>query len=280
MAIRDLTLQLRDDHAEARARRAAASAASSPASTRWCRSRAPPTSGCRWKTTDDRSSARSKRLRTLVAGIDNVYFNIKSRAALVLPGAAVARRPPRRAGDRGGRAQRRQLARRRRRSRRRRRLLHLPRPLERRRAAVGHHRRRHEGQLLPRASSRRARARSGRCRPSARRRTRACCRSSSRPSRSASRSAAPRSDQSSRRPRPEGALPRRASRPTRRTAPRIPGTPAESAREACSCAVVSPIGRSSAKLRRSPLTVYVRAGNVTLRPPCRRGAPRSRSRSA
>ena len=36
------------DHAEARARRAAASAASSPASTRWCRSRAPPTSGCRW----------------------------------------------------------------------------------------------------------------------------------------------------------------------------------------------------------------------------------------
>src|SRR5262245_60546123 len=32
------------------------------------------------------------------------------------------------------------------------------------------------------------------------------------------------------------------------------------------CAVVSPIGRSSAKLRRSPLTEYERAGKVTLRP--------------
>ena len=33
------------------------------------------------------------------------------------------------------------------------------------------------------------------------------------------------------------------------------------------CAVVSTIGRSSAKLRRSPLTLYCRAGNVTFRPP-------------
>src|SRR5437879_6285912 len=33
------------------------------------------------------------------------------------------------------------------------------------------------------------------------------------------------------------------------------------------CALVSTIGRSSAKLRRSPLTAYWRAGNVTLRPP-------------
>ena len=33
-----------------------------------------------------------------------------------------------------------------------------------------------------------------------------------------------------------------------------------------SCAVASPSGRSSAKLRRSPLTEYWRAGNVTLRP--------------
>ena len=38
-----------------------------------------------------------------------------------------------------------------------------------------------------------------------------------------------------------------------------------------SCAAASAIGRSSAKLRRSPLTEYWRAGNVTLRPlPLRR----------
>ena len=37
------------------------------------------------------------------------------------------------------------------------------------------------------------------------------------------------------------------------------------------CAVVSTIGRSRAKLRRSPLIAYWRAGNVTLRPaPVRR----------
>ena len=48
VAIRDLTLQLHADHAEARARRAAASAGSSPASTRSCPSPAPRISGCRW----------------------------------------------------------------------------------------------------------------------------------------------------------------------------------------------------------------------------------------
>ena len=69
--------------------------------------------------------------------------------ALLLPGAALARRSPRRAGDRGGRAQRPELARRGRRSRRRRGLLHLPRPEPRRRAALGHHRRRHEDVVLP-----------------------------------------------------------------------------------------------------------------------------------
>src|SRR5687768_14846439 len=38
-----------------------------------------------------------------------------------------------------------------------------------------------------------------------------------------------------------------------------------------SCAPTSPFaGRSNAKLRRSPLTEYCRAGNVTLRPPARR----------
>src|SRR5215475_8766439 len=33
------------------------------------------------------------------------------------------------------------------------------------------------------------------------------------------------------------------------------------------CALASTTGRRSAKLRRSPLTLYCRAGNVTLRPP-------------
>ena len=38
-----------------------------------------------------------------------------------------------------------------------------------------------------------------------------------------------------------------------------------------SCALMSTMGRSSAKLRRSPFTLYWRAGNVTLRPgPTRR----------
>ena len=40
-----------------------------------------------------------------------------------------------------------------------------------------------------------------------------------------------------------------------------------------SCDVTSTIGRSSAKLRRSPLTAYDRDGNVTLRP----GPPPRRS---
>ena len=87
-------------------------------------------------------------------------------AALVLPGAAVARRSPRRAGHRRRRTQRPELARGGRRDGRRRRLLHLPRPQPGRRAALGHHRRRHEGVVLSHASTRRASARNGRCRPS------------------------------------------------------------------------------------------------------------------
>ena len=42
---------------------------------------------------------------------------------------------------------------------------------------------------------------------------------------------------------------------------------AGSGRAACPARSLSTIGRSSAKLRRSPLTEYCRAGNVTLRPP-------------
>ena len=72
---------------------------------------------------------KGKRLRALVADLDNVYFNIKSerhsyyQALLSLGDRRVA------PAIEAGRAQRRQLARRRRRGRRRRRLLHLPRPL-------------------------------------------------------------------------------------------------------------------------------------------------------
>ena len=64
-------------HAEARAGRAAASAASSPASTRWCRSPARRISGCRWKSRRS-STEDASGFATLIADIDNVYFNIKS----------------------------------------------------------------------------------------------------------------------------------------------------------------------------------------------------------
>src|SRR5258705_10817266 len=70
-------------------------------------------------------------------------------AAFLLPGAAVARRPACRGGHRGCGAKRRQLARSGRRDRRGRRFLRLPRPLGRRGAAVGHHRRRSQGSFLP-----------------------------------------------------------------------------------------------------------------------------------
>ena len=54
---------------------------------------------------------KMKRLRGLMSDIDNVYFNIKSRAAFLLPGAAVAWRSARRAGHRARRAERRPVAR-------------------------------------------------------------------------------------------------------------------------------------------------------------------------
>ena len=73
----------------------------------------------------------------------------QERAAFLLSGAAVAGRPAHRAGYRAGRAERRPVAPGRQRRRPRWGLLHLPRSLERHRAAVGHHRRRHEGVVLP-----------------------------------------------------------------------------------------------------------------------------------
>ena len=90
-----------------------------------------------------------KRLRKLMAGVDNVYFTIKSERHSVLSGAALARRSPRRTGDRRRGAQRRPVASRRRRNRHRRRLLHLPRSSRGSAAAMEHHRRRLEGGLLP-----------------------------------------------------------------------------------------------------------------------------------
>ena len=120
-----------------------------------------------------------KRLRQLLAGIDNVYFNIKSerhsyyQALLSLGDRRVA--PAIEAAERNGGNWRAAVAetgvdadfyifRDR---------------IRRRRAAVGHHRRRHEDVVLPGRVRQGARARSGRCRRSGRRRTPASCRSCS-----------------------------------------------------------------------------------------------------
>ena len=121
---------------------------------------------------DDASIERKiKRMRALMAGIDNVYFNIKSerhsfyQALLSLGDRRVA--PAIEAAERNGGNWRAAVAEAgvdadffvfRDRS-------------ARRGAAVGHHRRRHEGQLLPRRDRQGACARSGRCRRSGRRRT-------------------------------------------------------------------------------------------------------------
>ena len=100
----------------------------------------------------------------------------QERTALLLPGADVARRSPRGPGHRSRRAQRRPVAAGGAGIGRRRRLLHLPRSLGRPRAAVGHHRRRHEGHVLPqRVRQGPARGMDAAAR-SASRRTRDCCR--------------------------------------------------------------------------------------------------------
>ena len=120
-----------------------------------------------------------KRLRALTADIDNVYFNIKSerhsyyQALLSLGDRRVA--PAIEAAERNGQNWRAAVAEAgidgdfyifRDRS-------------QRRGAALGHHRRRHEAAVLPGRVRRRASARNGRCRRSARRKTRSCCRLSS-----------------------------------------------------------------------------------------------------
>ena len=108
-----------------------------------------------------------KRLRSLMAGIDNVYFNIKSerhsyyQALLSLGDRRVA--PAIEAAERNGQNWRAAVAEAgvdadfyifRDRSR----------DAD---AALGHHRRRHEARVLPGRVRRRRCARSGRCRPSA-----------------------------------------------------------------------------------------------------------------
>ena len=114
-----------------------------------------------------RSTARSSGCAALMAGIDNVYFNIKSerhsyyQALLSLGDRRVA--PAIEAAERNGQNWRAAVAEAgvdadfyifRDRS-------------QRRRAAVGHHRRRHEGVVLPGRVRQERSARSGRCRRSA-----------------------------------------------------------------------------------------------------------------
>ena len=114
-----------------------------------------------------------------MADIDNVYFNIKSerhsyyQALLSLGDRRVA--PAIEAAERNGQNWRAAVAetgvdadfyifRDR---------------IARRRAAVGHHRRRHEGGVLPARVRQERCARNGRCRRNASRKTPGCCRSSS-----------------------------------------------------------------------------------------------------
>ena len=143
VAIRDLTLQMRDrmlKYARPRGQHRPDHRQRQPADSR---SPAPPTSGCRWRTPAV-IERKIKRLRALTADIDNVYFNIKSerhsyyQALLSLGDRRVA--PAIEAAERNGQNWRAAVAEAgvdadfyifRDRS-------------QRRRAAVGHHRRRHE----------------------------------------------------------------------------------------------------------------------------------------
>ena len=144
--IRDLTVQMREimlKHGRARGRLGRIVGSVNPLIPK-------PGTAYQWLPMEDPAitERKAKRLRQMLSGIDNVYFNIKSerhsyyQALLSLGDRRVA------ADDRGRRAQRRQLARRRGRDRPRCGVLHLPRPLGRRDAAVGHHRRRHEDVVL------------------------------------------------------------------------------------------------------------------------------------
>ena len=146
VAIRDLTLQMRDrmmKHARSRGRVGRIGGSVNPLIPK-------PGTAYQWLAMTDAATIdrKSKRLRTPDGRYRQRVLQHQVGAALLLPGAAFARRPPRRSGHRGRRAQRPELARRRRGIRRRCRPLPLPRPQPRRHAALGHHRRRHEGVVL------------------------------------------------------------------------------------------------------------------------------------
>ena len=150
-SIRDLTLQMRDrmlKHARSRGRLGRIIGSVNPLIPKpgtafqwlpWNASRIP--------------TARSKHLRRLMAGIDNVYFTIKSerhsyyQALLSLGDRRVA--PAIVAAERNGGKWRAAVEE----DRRRRRRLHLPRPEQGRHSAVGHHRRRPESSASSATSS-------------------------------------------------------------------------------------------------------------------------------
>ena len=119
VAIRDLTVQMRDimlKHGRPRGRLGRIVGSVNPLIPK-------PGTAYQWLPMEDPAitDAKGKRLRQLLSGLDNVYFNIKSerhsyyQALLSLGDRRVA------ADDRGGRAKRRPMARRRGRDRRRRR---------------------------------------------------------------------------------------------------------------------------------------------------------------
>ena len=215
VAIRDLTLQMRDimlKHARPRGRLGRIVGSVNPLIPK-------PGTAYQWLPMEDPAitDRKIKRLRALMADIDNVYFNIKSerhsyyQALLSLGDRRVA--PAIEAAERNGGNWRAAVAEAgvdadfyifRDRSRDA-------------RAAVGHHRRRHEGSRSSARSSTRACARNGRCRRSGSRKIANSCR--------CCRSAAARS-------------PRHAIR--RSPARSAPRTPAESGRESGSARCCRP----------------------------------------
>ena len=128
-----------------------------------------PGTAYQWLPMEDPASVerKIKRLRSLTADIDNVFFNIKSerhsyyQALLSLGDRRVA--PAIEIAERNGQ----NSARRRRRGRDRRRFLHLSRPQPGCLPAVGCHRRRHEAPVLRGRVSPNPSAKSGRSLPSA-----------------------------------------------------------------------------------------------------------------
>ncbi len=147
VAIRDLTIEIRArmlGHARARGAVGRIAASVNPLVPK-------PGTTYQWTPMTDAATIDRKadRVRSLVSGLDNVYFNIKSERHSVLSGPALARRPARRGRHRNRPAKQRQLARRGRGGRHRCRCVPLPGQDQRRVPAVADHRRRHEVGVLP-----------------------------------------------------------------------------------------------------------------------------------